>query len=358
MKNYFKKAALFLLAVMCAGCATTSKGVVATGGDRSQGGAPVWVTDVKAAYPESEWLTAVETASTKDMAASKASSSLAAIFKVDVKGVATAMQNISSFGGGAYSKSMGLDEQIQTTVDVAGLMGVLHDSWTGPDGKEWSCARMNRKSGTETYTALIKDNAGNINTLIADAAKSKGTFDAYQTLGFAYNLAIITDNYMDLLSVLNTAARNAIKFDYGNAASVRALIQNAAAAVVVNVTVTTDTSGRIAKAFSEVFTARGFRTSSSASTATYILKVTFKQSDVDLPQNPNKFVRYEITASLTDSKTGKEAVNFSANDRSGHSNVSEARQRSLRDAEKKITDTTDEDGFAVQFDGYIASLLK
>jgi hypothetical protein len=328
---------------------------------------PQWVTDKNKAYPESEWLSVVESNKSRDQALGAANSALARVFKVDVRGVTSAMQNLSQTvvgGKTAVTQDTAIKQQVDTSSNVSGLMGVTVDEWAAPGGDVFVCARMNRRQGSATYSSIIKQNDKTIQTLIEDAEIKVGSFDAYQALNFAYGLATITDNYMNILSVLDSAARQSIKLSYGNAASVRRLSLDASNAIVINidvtVTVVKELAGlqildvnRIAKPFQEVFTKRKFKTTvNNASAAPYTLAVDFTLDKVDLQGNPNQFTRYVIKAALMD-EWGNEILNFQDNKRSGHTSLSEAAQRSMRDAEAAITG----DGFAKAFDAYLASLL-
>jgi hypothetical protein len=318
--------------------------------------APDWVVDYKKVYPESEWICVFESASNKPQAQSAASSALAAVFKVDVKSLSTASQNFSRTvlnGENKISQNQDFGRQVSTTTDITGLMGVLTDFWTDPKGTVYASARMNKKDGTATYAAIIKENDKTIHSLISEADNNPASFDAYESLSVAADLATMTDNYLNILSVLNAQTRQSIKPSYGSAPAVEILAKNAARAIVITVDVSGDVNNRIAKAFGTVFSARGFRTRAGNNDNPYVLEADFQIEDMDLKTGGNSFARYEITAALLDAD-GVEIFSFSDNKRQGHVSMTEARQRALRGAEDAITNS----GFAASFDEYLASLLK
>jgi hypothetical protein len=327
---------------------------------------PLWVAEKNKAYPEREWLSVVESSPSRELALAAASSALARVFKVDVRGMTSAMQSFSqtvSDGKGVLTQSAALKQQVDTSTNVTGLMGVINDVWTASNGEVYVCARMNRREGAATYSSIVKQNDKTIQTLIVDAEIAGPSFSAYQSLNFAYSIATITDNYMNILSVLDSAARQAIKLSYGNAASVRRLATEASNAIVINMDVTvtvvrelaglqTLDAARMAQPFQEVFTKRKFKTTVGEPTAPYSLIVDFTLDKVDMQGSPNKFTRYVVQASLLD-EWGEEVLSFQDSGRSGHTSISEAAQRSMRDAEASITG----EGFAESFDEYLASLL-
>jgi hypothetical protein len=276
------------------------------------------------------------------------------------------MQSLSQTmvgGKSAVTQDMAIKQQVATSSNVSGLMGVTTEEWTSPAGEVFVCAKINRKTGSATYSSIITQNVKTIDALMEDAAIKGAGFESYQALNFAYSLATITDNYLNILSVLDSAARQAIKLNYGNAANVRKLALDASNSIVINVDVTItvhpDLAGlqildpaRIAKPFQQMFTKKRFKTTvGNASTAPYTLAVDFTLDKVDLSGNPNKFTRYVVKAALMD-EWGEEIVSFQDNKRSGHTSLSEAAQRSMRDAEASIGED-----FGKVFDAYLASLL-
>jgi hypothetical protein len=324
--------------------------LLAAGTLNAQTAAPLWVTDKNRAFNESDWVCVVEQAASRQEAASAAAASLARAFKMDVKSVSSAMQSFSQSQAG-LSLDRSLRQQVDTSADVAGLMGVINDYWTSPDGSWYASARMNRREGATAYSSIINQNSGAIETLLKDADAVPGTFTAYESLAFALNLATLNDNYLNILSVLNNSARESIKISYGGTAAVRNLTQKAASEIVIDVEVTGDEEGNIAKAFAGVFSKRKFKTSSGAYDAAYTLFAEFSLFREEAVGNTHR-VRYLINAVLQDGG-GEELLSFTENKRVTSTTQSQAIARAIRDAEKSITET----GFAKNFDDYLASLL-
>ncbi|MDR1149993.1 MAG: hypothetical protein LBK66_15335 [Spirochaetaceae bacterium] len=318
----------------------------------AQGNAPLWVTNKNAAFSERDWVCTVEQRNTRAEAQSAAAATLALAFKMDVKSVSSAMQSFSQIasGGGQLSRDSSLKQQVDTSSDVAGLMGVVNDFWNAPDGSWYAAARMNRRDGAAAYSTIMKQNAGIITGLIQEAADEGATFGAYESLAFAYNLATLNDNYMNIVSVLDNSTAQGLRFSYGNAAAVRTLMQKAAGDIVITVEVSGDEQGALAKAFSSVFSSRKFKTSSTASEPAYTLYAEYSRS----PEAPvaNTFrMRYLINAVLSD-KDGEEVLSFTENKRVTSTTETQAAARAVRDTEKSITET----GFAKSFDQYLESL--
>ena len=350
----FKKNCLWLLpalvALALAGCAGSPS--------PKSTAAPLWVTNAAGAYPNSEWLCVVESAADKKSAESAALSGLAQVFRVDLNSVTNANRQFAQAIGNAKGKKVAISseskdfaQELVSTSAVSGLIGVITESWAARDGTVFANARMNRRECAARYAAMIHENEKVIRQAKEEAARNPQTFEAFELLGFAVNIAQATDNFYLLLTVLDPSAISK-RPEYGNAEAVRSLAQNAARSIVVTVQVDGDEGERIAKAFGKYFTERGFRTASGGSNP-YQLSAVFGLEDLELDKSRNKFVRYILICSVKN-KEGVEVFSLSENGREGHLTYAEAKQRAFRVAETSIGST----GFTMKFDAYLASLLQ
>ncbi|GHV60334.1 hypothetical protein AGMMS49587_01300 [Spirochaetia bacterium] len=353
---------LLVLVLFCiaASCATSPAGT-------GPGPAPLWVSDRNAAFPDSQWLCVVESAKDKDTAQGAAMNALARVFRTDILGITVAYQeftNVASQSGkkkiASFTEGRDFAQEVTTTSNITGLIGVQSEVWTGPDGTAYANARMNRRECAARYQALIKENEGVIRLLKEEAERDAATFDAFEALNFAVSVAEVTDYFQSLLEVLDPA-KIGIRPDYGNADAVRRLAINAARSVVITVQVKGDTGGRITTALTAFLDSKGFRTNSSGGSfagspgsRSYLLSAVFELEDVVLGANqPNKFVRYVLNTSIVNNE-GREVFSYSGNGREGHVTESEARQRAIRAAESAIGT----EAFAKGFNAYLESLLK
>jgi hypothetical protein len=145
---------------------------------------PPWVINPQAAYPEADWLWAVETGSDRTIAENAALNALAQVFKVDVQGISRSNQvltnKVQRSGGKETSETLqirSLSQEVTAVAEVSGLIGVQRDVWTGSlDGLVYASARMNRTEGAVRYRALIQENEALIGSLKEAADKTGGTF--------------------------------------------------------------------------------------------------------------------------------------------------------------------------------------
>jgi hypothetical protein len=350
-----KKAAPVAMPILIVFIITIASSCVTAEGAK-KGATPRWVYDLKAVYPDSEWLAVVEQAGTRKNAESAAIDALARIFRTDVLGVTNAyMEYTQTITSAKKKKITSLDESrtfaqnVTTTASVSGLVGVVTESVQDQDGIWWANARMNRAECAAVYERTVRENEKIIADLRSDAAKNPGTLDAYADLRFAVIVAQVTDDLQSKLAILDSgAARRGV--NYGNTDALRAEAITIARAIVVDVQVSGDESGRLANALSAFFTKQGFRTGPGGE---YTLPAQYTVENVDLPNNRGYlYIRYVFQASLRN-RAGKDVFAWSENGREGHITEADARQRALRAIESAVA----EGGFEREFDSYLDSLL-
>jgi hypothetical protein len=348
-------AVLFLLALAVFAAASSS---CATAGGTEKGVPPRWVFDLKAVYPDNEWLAVAEQAGSRQNAEAAALDALARIFRTDVVGVTNAYMEYTQTFTSAKKKIASLDESresrdfaqnVMTTASVSGLIGVVTESAQDHNGVWWANARMNRAECAAVYEKTVRENERVIAALRADAAQHPETLDAYANLRFAVVVAQVTDDLQFKLAILDSsAARRGVS--YGNTDALRAEALTIARSVVVDVHVTGDESGRLATALTAFFTNQGFR---SGGGGEYALSGEYTVESVDLPNNRGyQYVRYTFQTALRD-HAGNDVFAWSETGREGHISEADACQRALRTVETAVT----EGGFAQEFEAYLDSLL-
>jgi hypothetical protein len=83
-----------------------------------------------------------------------------------------------------------------------------------------------------------------------------------------------------------------------------------------------------------------------------VLNVTLSLSEAVLGNQQNKFTRYVVDASLTDTAEGMVLLPFNINGREGHLSLPEAENRAVMAAEKKINET-----YGAILSEYLSTLL-
>ncbi|MDR2516036.1 MAG: hypothetical protein LBC88_01495 [Spirochaetaceae bacterium] len=339
-----KKQAYGLLAVSALLFSCATQGAV---------NAPLWVRDREAAYPNGEWLCAVETAANKSAAEAAALAALAQSFRMDVAAVVRAgetyvsrIQQTGGTGIAASAEFRSVAREVSAVSSVSGLSGVEREYWAAPNGEVWALARMNRAEAAARYSAAIAEHEKLI-ALLRETAAARSGIDAWAALASAADAAALADNWYAMRSVLRPETAGTVPA-YGGEASLRATMREAARGVAIDLRVGGTGGVRAATAFAEVFTSRGFRTGAGSP---YVLQALSALEDTDQSGGGFVYARWNVSAVLADS-AGAELFAWSDTGREGHTSRPEARERALRKTEAVISA-----GFAEAFDAWAASRL-
>jgi len=332
----------------------------------AQGSPPVWVNNLERAFPNREWIAVVAGGSSQSMAESAAMNAIARVFRTDVESLTNASQqftqivsNSENNGNISFQESKDFSQDVKTSANIKGLIGVQIESYTARDNTVYVSARMNRKESAGRYSGMVRENSNIINSLLTAAAPI-GTFDAYSRLSFAYTLAQLTDNFQNILEVLDPSYANR-RPAYGGAGAIRAEMLECASFITIGVIVNTENTADknlLTRAAGSFFRDRGFKiyelretTQGVQNRGDYVLRVNVRFEEIS--QNVLSS-RYYIDAALDD-RSGVSIFSFTEDDRRSHRNsLSEARRLAVRAAETSIK----EEKFAKEFDLWINSFLE
>jgi len=321
---------------------------------------PGWVNDLEKAFPTKDWVAVSAQGTSQPQAENAAMNALARAFKTDVASLTQASQKFSQIVNDAagkknvsFDESKNFSQDINTSTNVKGLIGVQIDVFRAKDKTVYVNARMNRSECGNRYSGMIKENTAIINRLLADAAAfpQQDSFDIYSRLSFAYSIALVTDNFQNILEVLDPSAVNR-KPGYGGANAIKTKMLECASRITIGVAVTTEQAADkslLTRAAGSFFRDLGFKINEQG-TGTYVLRANARFEGV--AQNVNS-CRYYLDAAMED--RNKTAVfTFTEDDRKAHpDNASEARRLAVRAAEASLK----EGKFAQEFDSWLNSLL-
>jgi hypothetical protein len=341
--------AIVLLICSCAGTPPLSAQAV-----------PGWVNDLQKAFPSKDWVAVVAQGTSQPQAENAAMNALARAFKTDVASLTQASQKFSQIVNDASGKkTVSFDEgknfsqSVNTNTNVKGLIGVQIDVYRAKDNTVYVNARMNRKECGNRYSGMIKENAAIINRLLAYAAAipQQDSFDVYSRLNFAYSIAVVTDNFQNILEVLDPTAVNR-KPGYGGANAIKTKMLECAARITIGIAIDTEQQADktlLTRAAGSFFRDLGFKTNEQG-TGTYVLRANVRFEGI--AQNVNS-CRYYLDAAMED-RNKTSVFSFTEDDRKAHPNSdSEARRLAVRTAETSFK----EGKFAQEFDSWLNSLL-
>lgn len=347
------RAALVALCISMSGCATTASstgnsarspdgakkgGKGEAGASAAYEGEPAWVSNPRNSFPEERYVSAVGYGENREAAEKSAMGALVAVFGQTVKGETTVSSRyLEAVKSGALevSESTDVGRAVTSSFALETVVGAeIKGVWEDRASTTYAVAVMDKLKASMLYSDLIESNESSIRALTAIPDSDRFTMEAYARHDLAAEIAETSGRFLNVLSVVNPGAAAARRGTTTRAEDLRVAALKIAQGIPIAVSIKNDRDGRVAAAFSSVLTAAGFMTGGTGSR--YALSGSLALSPVELPDNPNKFSRFTVDATLRDEVTGNALLPYSASGRDGHTTQGEADNRAVRAAERKV----------------------
>jgi hypothetical protein len=206
-----------------------------------------------------------------------------------------AVRNGVSLG---YTDNIANQETIRTSASMDTLVGAeIREVWFDSRDTYYAVAVMDKARTVQLYNEMIQANQNMITNLLNMSQAEKNSLEGFSRYQFAATVADINVSYVNVLRVLEAPLPTLV-----NGETYRLEAQSIARAIPIRVAVTNDKSARIQNAFASCLTSLGFRTGGTGSQ--YVLEVNVVTNEVEIPNNPNKWARMELSANLIDSGLG------------------------------------------------------
>jgi hypothetical protein len=347
--------------IVILGCASSGQVNMDQRRSSSSQSVPDWVRDPEKAYPSADWVAAMGQGTGRKEAEDAAISALARVFKTDINSLIEANQQFSQIVNDtegkksvAFSESKDyFSNQVKIESSVQALIGVETGVFQSEDGW-YANVRMNRRECAIRYTGMVRENAAVINDLLGRAAalESRNGFEAYSALYLAASVAQVTDNFQNILELLDPSAVNR-RPGYGGAAAIKTRMLALAGRITVGLMVETEDRQEavtIRRALGSFFTGMGFKVNEQG-TGDYTLNAGVSFEAVETTQV--KTCRWFLDAVL-EGRGGRALFSYTGQDRAAHYQDKEARRLALRDLESSVK----EGDFAGNFKAWLGSLLE
>jgi hypothetical protein len=296
---------------------------------------PVWVDSPDVVYNRNAYVAAVGSAGTRDQAEKNALTALSSIYRLSLKAdqmITNSYQEMVKNGQTSdWYEGVSLEESIRTSTAMDLVGAEIRDVWS--DGSlVYAVAVMENAQTSRLYTQMIQDNQRIIDTLTDIPPARRNNMDSLARFQFAITLAEANKVFANVLSVIGAPVPPGM----GQREDYRLAVADIVRAIPVSVTVEGDRENRIRSAFAAALTEAGFRTGGTGTA--YQLQARLSFSEVQLPNQPNKFVRYTLDGNFVDRSGGEILFPYNVNGREGHLSISEAEARAVRAAEARIKD--------------------
>jgi len=303
----------------------------------STGARPSWVDSAESVYSRSQYVSAVGTAASQEMAERNALANLVAYFGQSIQAdqtiTNTYQEAVRNGITSDWSDNTAINNTIRTSASMDTLVGAeIRSVWYDSRGTYYAAAVLEKTRAAQVYSDMIIANQNMIKNLLAMDQTEKNSIGGISRYQFAAAVADINTSYGNLLRLIEAPLPEGMI----SGSQYRLEAQNITRAIPIGIRVSNDKAGRIQSAFAKAVTDLGFR--SGGTNSRYVLQVELTVSPVDLPNNPNKFARMELNAVFSDTLEGTNLLTYSFNLREGHLTLSEAENRTFLAAERKINE--------------------
>jgi hypothetical protein len=295
---------------------------------------PAWVNAPNAGLDQRTYVAAVGSGNSRETAEGRALGNLVGIFsreiQIDERVIESYQEIIRGGATASWSESTERDSVIAMSARFDTLVGAeIGERWD--NGRDFHAAAfINIPRAIQTYSDMVNSNRRMIDNLITIPAADRSTLEAFSRFQLAATVADMTSPFINLLSTLGAPPVQG--FRTGDELRVDAL--EITRSIPVNIQVRNDRSDRIQGAFRRSLSELGFQ--SGGVNSRYRLNVDVIISPVEIAGNPNRFSRIELTANLEDTVTRTVLLPFNFNLREGHTSQSEADNRAIMLAERRI----------------------
>jgi hypothetical protein len=333
MQKRFSKVLLligvFTLPLLFSTCVSSSSGA-----STSASSVPSWVRDPYTRFDRQTTVAAVGRGGSPEIAEASAYGNLAAFFgqsiEFDERTAERYQEAVRNGLTAAWSVNTEVDTAIARSARLDTLVGAeIADTWNDYTNY-FAVAVLNKTRAVQIYSDIVRSNQRMIENLINIPPAERNTLNGFSRYQFAATVADMTIPYINLLSLIGGPPVQG--FRSGNNLRLEAL--DITRAIPVNIRVQNDRSARIHGAFARALSELGFQ--SGGINSRYLLDVNVIISPVTIAGNPNLFSRIELAANLIDTGNGTVLLPFNFSDRQGHTSQSEADNRVIMAAERKI----------------------
>lgn len=337
-------AAILLALATLTGCASSNSTI--NRNSSREGQQPLWVENPREVFSENRYLSAVGYGADRESAEKNALGQLVAIFGQTVSGetvVSSRFTEAVREGIILVEEGSAVQQAVTSSWEQETVIGAeIKDTWFDGNRTTYAVAVMDKTKAMVQYSELIESNESAIRKLTTVAPEQLYTLESYAQFDLAVSIAEANNGFLSILSVVSPGAAAARRSSMSSPEELRLTCRIIAEHIPISIQVENDRDDRIRAAFASVVSDAGFKVAESE--ARYSIRAIVRFSEADLPRNPNKFVRYQVDASLSDSEKEMSVMPYNITGREGHATVEEAEQRAVRAAEKKIRS-----GFAKRF---------
>jgi hypothetical protein len=302
---------------------------------------PAWVISPDNVYSRDIYVAAVGYGGERGAAEKNALAALTALFgqsvQADLAATVTYSEAVLNGAVSSYSENTAITNAVKTSSELNSLVGAeIKDYWYDSKSTHYAAAVMEKAKTAALYADMIRSNEKIISDLTTMTAAVKNSLGGYSRYILAGTIADANRAFANVLSVVGNANTGIKPGDMKKGDDYRLEAVNIAKSIPIAVELKNDSTKRLQGAFAAAVNKAGF--SSGGSNSRYRISGDISFTPLELPNQPNKFVRYTLDANLIDTSTNSVLLPFTFTGREGHLTVAEAENRAVSAAERQVNE--------------------
>ena len=313
-------------------------------------GMPTWITSPYSKYDNQSYIALTGSGKSYNEARDSSLAKLVEYFgqsiQVDKKYLDTYIESVKNGIAREWTEITLNEENIISSASNIIIGAEVPDFWFDKKSTWYAVAVMDKENAKRIYPNIIKANQDMISNLLKMNQAEKFTIEGFSRYRLAAVTADINKSLGTILALIGAPFPASLNGGSEYWREAGDIIKSTPVMVVVEKQVDIDGAGNVRNAFISALSEIGFRTTQD--NAPYTLEVILgireeyypnQQSEFVTNEINAKWVRYEISANLTDttSRIGVLPV-FSINGRDGHSTLQLAEYRAISTAVSKINE--------------------
>lgn len=300
---------------------------------------PSWLDDPESKYPNTQYITAIGSGSSRSDAEKDAAAKLSRIFRTEVSASETMEKRYEELTKNNTTTSEDFarnTKNVTLTSNEALINMQFGESYTDDKAKVHTIAYLNRFETAGIYEEMISTNSDQIIYYQNKTQQLKDPLDIYAYYGAAWMIAQKNDDLLRQYRIISPQMSSMFEVKYDNN-TIKNNYVKAARDITFSLNIEGDTEDRINSILKRIITGAGFQLADKGGFIS--VKGSLNMSPTDLQRDDNTvFYRWDMSLSLSQ-PDGNIILSLNPSGRAGSISLEEARARVFIDIEKKLDKT-------------------
>ncbi len=298
---------------------------------------PEWVSKPSASYPESEYITGLGYADTRNKAENAAYKALANYIIQDIS-VSTTTSSQTQISGSSMNQSQNISQEMVSTSELSQIVGLaIKEVWFDTNKTYYALAVLNKAEASSYYADKIRANILSIEDLRTKAKQNPSTFESNKNYNEALVLAKENEEYLTLMTTIDNTRRKLLEAQNISVQTLLVESKEDAKNISLAINVSGQERKNVENYIIAAFAQKGIQAQLAQNLANPQFLFDCNIEFTNLPdQGENIFVSYKFVCNLKDLASQKSIHAIYKTGRAGHVTRTQAIERALLNLQNNL----------------------